>query len=138
MYKTPLWPIKILVCVTCDPFMLHTHVHALVNTHTLSHMHTCVVYIFWVCMCVYGPDVDMCLGICLCTKREHVYVCICAFTCVMKGGFTGSLHSSSGFIASGLLKCLCRVIAFFHMLTQHTTPASAMVWCEIASGLTSY
>lgn len=90
-----MWPKKRLVCVTCDPFLVHTRVCSCENTHT--HTQPESVY-FQVCACVclaHEPDVDMCLGI------QNKSMCICAFTCVIKRGFTGSLYSSSGFIASG-------------------------------------
>lgn len=37
MYNVPSWSIERLVCVTCDPFMAHTHVLVLVNAHGHSH-----------------------------------------------------------------------------------------------------
>lgn len=32
-----MWPLKRLVCVTCDPFMVHTQVHFLMNMDTRDH-----------------------------------------------------------------------------------------------------
>ena len=82
----------------------------------------CVVYVVLMRTCV-------CASACM-QNVSMFYACICAFTCVMKGGFTGSLHCSTGFIASGLLKCLCRVTCFFPYAhtTNHTSLCHSLVW----------
>lgn len=53
MYNGPLWSIERVVYVTCDPFMVHTHAHVLVNTHS----HT---WPKWY-ICVIGDYTNICL-----------------------------------------------------------------------------
>lgn len=78
--------------------------------------------------CVYGPEVGMW------QNASMFYVCVCAFTCEMKGGFTGTLHQ----VLLPLAYLHAYVELQFFSIRAHTTPASATVWGDIATGLTWY
>lgn len=89
MYNTPLWPIKRLVSVTCDPFLVHTHmcVLAWMHTHILpthdqgdtSWWETCGRYLSCVCVLQHMDPMCVCASVCI---QNVTMFYLCAFTCV--------------------------------------------------------